>query len=94
MQNCLLLRVGNLQELYHLVQTAVLMLLRLRMHIRRANSNNRRSTVVNNLTLTVAALAQRFRQQLHVPFAQGFQAHAVRHEHFYITSALIGHKFQ
>ena len=73
---------------------AVLMLLCLRMHIRRTNRNNRRSTVVNYLTLTVAALAQRFRQQLHVPFAQRFQAHAVRHEHFNIASSLIGHEFQ
>ena len=94
MQNCLNLRIGNLQELHHLIQTTVLMLLCLCMHISCADSNNRRSSVVNSCTLTIAALAKRFRQQLHIPFAQRFQAHAVRHKHFYITSALIGHEFQ
>ena len=94
MQNCLNLRIGNLQELHHLIQTTILMLLCLCMHIRRTDSNNRRSSVVNSFTLTVAALAQRFRQQLHIPFAQRFQAHAVRHEHFYIASALISHEFE
>ena len=46
------------------------------------------------LAVAVIALAQGLCQKLHIPFAQGFQMHAVGHEHLDIAALAISQKLQ
>ena len=83
------------QELDDLVQRPFLVFLRLGMHIRRAHRYDRRAAIVGHVALLVEMLAQRFSQELDVPFGQGFQAVAIRHEYFYRAAVLrAGQVFQ
>ena len=66
------------------------MLLRLGMHVRGTNSNERRTAVANFLAVLVVLLAEGFSQQLDVPFGNGLHVIAIRHHDFDVAAMLFG----
>ena len=89
------LPVGDGNELDNLILRAFLVFLRLGVHIRRADGDDRRAAVVDDVALLVEAFAQRFGQELNVPFRQGFQAVRIGHENFQVAAVFCtGNIFQ
>ena len=76
-------------ELHDLVQSALLMLLRLRVHIRRADGDDGRASVANFLSILVELLAEGFGEELDVPLGDGFQIVAVRHHDLDVAPVLL-----
>ena len=71
------------------------MLLRLRVHIRRADRNDRRTSVADFLALLVELLAERLGEQLNVPLGDGLQIVAIGHHDLDVAAVLLGcRKFQ
>ena len=65
------------------------MLLRLCVHIGRADGNDRSAPVADLLALLVELLAERLGEQLDVPLGDGFQIVAVGHHDLDVTPVLL-----
>ena len=84
---------GN--ELDDFVLRAFLMFLGLGVHVRRADGDDRRAAVVDDVALFVQAFAQGFSQELDVPFGQGFQVIRIGHEDFQVAAVVLaGQEFE
>ena len=80
----------DFHELHDLVELAFLVLLRLRMHIRRADSHARRTAIADLFAFLIELLAEGLCQELYIPLGDGFQVVSIRHHDLYITSVLLG----
>ena len=78
--------VSQTDELHDFVELAFLMLLRLGVHIRGADSNERRTAVAYFLAVLVVLLAEGFSEQLDVPFGNGLHVIAIGHHDFDIAA--------
>ena len=84
---------GN--ELDDFVLRAFLVFLGLGVHVRRADGDDRRAAVVDDVALFVQAFAQGFSQELDVPFGQGFQVIRIGHEDFQVAAVVLaGQEFE
>ena len=81
--------LGNLDELNNFVKCAFLMLLSLRVHISRADGNERRAAVVDDVAFFVELLAERFSEELDIPFRDALEVIAVRHHYFNVATMLL-----
>ena len=66
------------------------MLLRLGVHVARADSDERRAAVADLFAFFVELLAERLREELDVPLGDGLHVVAVRHHDFDVTAVLLG----
>ena len=66
------------------------MLLCLRMHIGRADGDNRCAAVADFLALFIVLLAERFCEELNVPFRNRFQVVPVRHHDLNVAAVALG----
>ena len=66
------------------------MLLRLSMHVRRADGDNGRPAVADFIALAIDLLAQRLRQELDVPLGNRLHVVAVRHHDLDVSPILLG----
>ena len=62
------------------------MFLCLGVHVRRTDSHDGRTAVIDDMTLFVEPFAQGFCQKLDIPFRQGFQVVRIRHEDFQVPA--------
>ncbi len=65
------------------------MLLRLGMHVRRTDSNERRTAIAYFLALFIVLLAEGLSQQLDVPLRNGFEVITIRHHDLNVTAMFL-----